>query len=229
MSIITCWSLKGGSGTTVVAAGIALAAPKGVLVDLAGELPAALGIAEPAGQGLAEWLASDAAPAAITELAVDVDVDRQISVVPRGAGDLHGAPERWTELAAWMAGDHRTFVVDAGTGVPPTALRADAHDGGVRDLLVTRPCYLSLRRIGRHAARPSGVVLLAERHRSLGARDVAHCVGAPIVAQVPIDPAIARAVDAGLLAGRVPSSLTKPLCAVRERGDARVDTAVPTP
>jgi hypothetical protein len=99
----------------------------------------------------------------------------------------------------------------------------------VRDLLVKRPCYLTLRRIGRHAARPSGVVLLAERHRSLGARDVAQCVGAPVVAQVPLDPAIARAVDAGLLAGRVPSSLTKPLRAVRERRDARVDVVTTTP
>jgi hypothetical protein len=229
MSIITCWAVKGGSGTTVVAAGLALAAPKGVLVDLAGELPAALGIAEPAGQGLAEWLASDAPPSAIIELAVDVDADRQISVVPRGAGDLPGSSERWTDLAAWMAGDRRTFVVDAGTGVPPAPLTSGAHDDGVRDLLVTRPCYLSLRRIGRHAARPSGVVLLAERHRSLGARDVAQCVGAPVVAQVPLDPAIARAVDAGLLAGRVPSSLTKPLRAVRERRDARVDVVTTTP
>ena len=65
MAIITCWALKGGSGTTVVAAGIALGGPGAVLVDLDGELPAALGIAEPAGQGLTEWLGSDAPPSAI--------------------------------------------------------------------------------------------------------------------------------------------------------------------
>jgi hypothetical protein len=225
MAIITCWALKGGSGTTVVAAGLGRAASGSVLVDLGGELPAALGLAEPAGQGLAEWIESDAPPAAVTDLGVDVDAERHISVVPRGAGDLPNVHQRWVELAAWMAGDQRTFVVDAGTGAPPAPLQGAAHDGGVRDLLVTRPCYLSLRRIGRHAVRPSGVVLVAERHRALGARDVAHCVGAPVVAEVPVDPAIARAVDAGLLAGRVPSSLTKPLRPLREHRSESVTGA----
>jgi hypothetical protein len=33
------------------------------------------------------------------------------------------------------------------------------------------------------------------------------------VAEVPYDPAIARAVDAGLLAGRLPRSIVQPLTA----------------
>ena len=70
MAIITCWALKGGSGTTVVAAGIALSEPGAVLIDLDGELPAALGIVEPAGQGITEWLTSDAPPSAIDDLAI---------------------------------------------------------------------------------------------------------------------------------------------------------------
>ncbi|MFZ2440837.1 MAG: hypothetical protein WAW51_00670, partial [Ilumatobacteraceae bacterium] len=59
-----CWSAKGGSGTTVVSAALALVLSHrrpALLVDLAGDAPAALGIAEPAGPGVADWLASPTA------------------------------------------------------------------------------------------------------------------------------------------------------------------------
>ena len=63
MPVTVCWSVKGGSGTTVVAATLALSCPTdSLLVDLDGELPAVLGLPEPAGQGVADWLASDAPP-----------------------------------------------------------------------------------------------------------------------------------------------------------------------
>jgi CO dehydrogenase nickel-insertion accessory protein CooC1 len=59
--VIVCWSLKGGSGTTVVSAALALtlaqrnsAAVR--IVDLAGDIPSALGIAEPSGEGVTNWL-----------------------------------------------------------------------------------------------------------------------------------------------------------------------------
>ena len=55
-----CWSTKGGSGTTVVAAALALSrAATGAsvrLVDFAGDLPAALGIVEPDSPGVTDWL-----------------------------------------------------------------------------------------------------------------------------------------------------------------------------
>lgn len=76
-----------------------------------------------------------------------------------------------------------------------------------RRLLVTRPCYLALRAAMRSSLRPDGIVLLDEPGRSLTARDVSECLGVPIVATVPVDPAIARTVDAGLLASRVPTML----------------------
>ncbi len=60
--MIGCWSTKGGSGTTVIAAALALSrANSGTsvrLVDACGDLPAALGIAEPSGPGLTDWLAT---------------------------------------------------------------------------------------------------------------------------------------------------------------------------
>jgi CO dehydrogenase nickel-insertion accessory protein CooC1 len=54
--MIVCWSVKGGSGTTVVASTLALVhaaqSSRGALiVDLAGDVPAVLGLAEPTGIG----------------------------------------------------------------------------------------------------------------------------------------------------------------------------------
>ena len=64
MPVTICWSAKGGSGTTVVAAALALAGrAESLLVDLDGELPAVLGLPEPADKASADWLASDAAAA----------------------------------------------------------------------------------------------------------------------------------------------------------------------
>jgi hypothetical protein len=40
---------------------------------------------------------------------------------------------------------------------------------------------------------------------------VEDCVGAPVVAEVSVDPQVARAVDAGLLATRLPRGLAREL------------------
>jgi hypothetical protein len=78
-------------------------------------------------------------------------------------------------------------------------------------LVVTRRCYLAVRRVARLATEPTGVVLVDERGRSLTRGDIEAAVGAPIVATVSFDPAIARAVDAGLLAVRLPSAIRREL------------------
>lgn len=75
---------------------------------------------------------------------------------------------------------------------------------------MTRGCYLALRRAVRHAVRSAGVVVVEEPGRALGATEVAEVVGAPVVARVPVRPAIARAVDAGVLATRLPEALAGP-------------------
>ena len=61
--LVSCWSAKGGAGTTVVAAALAdracpLVAAGAVLADLAGDAPAVLGLADPGDPGLAGWLGS---------------------------------------------------------------------------------------------------------------------------------------------------------------------------
>ncbi len=58
-------------------------------------------------------------------------------------------------------------------------------------------------------------MLVDEPGRSLTAADVARAIGAPVVAEVAVDPAIARAVDAGLLAARLPRAMVKSLQTLR--------------
>lgn len=205
MSLTVCWSAKGGSGTTVFAACLALLEPApSLLVDLAGDVPVVLGLPEPPGQGVADWLASSAPADALADLAVTVDGSTQL--VPRGTGPLDPLAPRWDELAQWCHDERRDVIVDAGLGPPPAELL-----GRGRGLLVTRACYLSLRRVTGQATRPDGIVLVTEPGRMLRAGDIACSVGAPVVAKVSIDPAVARAVDAGLLRCRVPRSLQREL------------------
>jgi MinD superfamily P-loop ATPase len=198
--ITVCWGAKGGSGTTVVAAAMAIAAAAPtLLIDLAGDVPAVLGIPEPDGPGVFDWLASDAPAARLN--ALEVLADGHADVLPRGRA-AQVPPTRWGELATWLRGERRSVVVDAGSvGEPPQAIvRAADHA-----LLVTRPCYLALRAAVRQPTRPTGVVLVEEPGRALRARDIEASLGVPVVATVLLDPAIARAVDAGLLLARLPA------------------------
>jgi hypothetical protein len=203
--MILCWAAKGGSGTTVVAASLALLTATRVpttLVDLGGDSAAVLGLAEPSGPGVAEWLASPTAGAdALARLTVPAIAG--LDLLPRGHGP---AGERWAELAAALAA-MPSAVIDAGTGEPPSELQAAA----TQSLLVVRPCFLALRRAVQMTSKPTGVVLVDEPGRSLRARDVEHAVGAPVVAEVLVDPAVARAVDSGLLASRLPLALSRQL------------------
>ena len=93
----------------------------------------------------------------------------------------------------------------------------ESEDGDtVRNVLVTRGCYLALRRaadLTKGPGRPDAVVLIAEAGRALGPDDVAACIGARVLT-VAHDPAIARSVDAGLLASRIPATYGRSLWAV---------------
>lgn len=210
--LIACWSSKGGAGTTVVAATLALLLGRAdtggaLLADLGGDAPAALGLVEPDSPGLAGWLSSGPAvpPDALTRL--EVRVDDGLALLPRGSGDLVG--ERADVLAHLLATDGRSVVADCGTDPRGAALAVAA--GATRSVLVTRPCFLALRRAVALPLRPSEVVLLTEPGRALGRGDVERAVGAPVVAEVAVDPQVARAVDAGLLATRLPRGLARDL------------------
>ena len=213
--VTLCWAAKGGSGTTVVAATLALTARRhALLVDLDGEMPAMLGLPEPDRPGVVDWLTSDAPAGHLGDLVIDIGPNA--SLLPHRLGGLEASTTsiddgRRRGLAAWLAAQRDVggvdVFVDAGTGSPHPALVAAADQA----LLVTRPCYLSLRRAVRSGVRPTGIVLVDEPGHALTPRDVEHAVGAPVVATVSYDPAVARAVDAGMLGSRLPRVICREL------------------
>jgi hypothetical protein len=211
--LITCWSAKGGSGTTVVAASLALllarSAPGGALfVDLTGDGAAVLGVPEPIGPGVGEWLAAaDGDAAGLERLAAPVD--DSLALLPRGTPGAPVGADRIAELGSNLGAGLRPVVVAAELG-------SDDVGGALAtvatvSLLVLRPCYLALRRAVAAPFRPSGVVLVREPGRALTRRDVEAVLGVPVRAEIDVDPAIARAVDAGLLTARLPRGLERAL------------------
>lgn len=190
--IILCRSVKGGSGTTVTAAALALLlAPRhrggGHLVDLQGDQPAALGIPEPDGSTMRE-------------------VTSALQLLPRPMTTT-ATDTQWLSLATELSSLSGPVVVDLGTLQPGKQL-LDVADASY---LVVRPCYLALRRatamLGNHKDEFDGVILIDEPGRALTANDVATVLRLPVVARIGLDPAVSRSVDAGLLANRVPKCI----------------------
>ncbi|MGH9118610.1 MAG: hypothetical protein ACRD0A_12275 [Acidimicrobiales bacterium] len=214
--LISCWSAKGGVGTTVVAAALAVhlarREPAGVLaLDLAGDLPIALGCPMPAGPALADWLAGpgDVPTDAIARL--EHAVSPGLSLVHRGPGPL--APARGPMLARLLASEPRPVVADCGlvdSVGEPSVGRAVA-EAASSSLLVTRPCFLAVRRAVQLDLRPTGVVLVVEDGRAITSTDIEGALNVPVVATVRMSPAVARAVDAGLLISSLPRSLQRDL------------------
>ncbi len=228
---VACWSVKGGSGTSVVAA---LAARRwaavtdagALLVDLCGDAAGLLGVPEPTTPGVADWLnvGDEVQIDALRRL--EREVAAGLFLLHRGSGPL-ARTDRADVMARELASEHRVAVVDGGclwrpggeeaggtaAGAPPDDIdvRRRIVAGAERSWLVTRACFLSLRRAARAPLQPSGVVLLVEPGRPLTAGDVEDVVGAPVVLRLDVDPSVARAVDAGLLATRVPAALDRAL------------------
>ena len=234
----TFWSVKGGSGVTVTAAlyAAALARRHGAttLVDLCGDQPAALGLPEPQGAGWHDWLATpDGSAEALDRLLLSAG-DR-LTLLPVGthpptadrvsAGRAPGPADRVPGLVAALS-ELGHVVVDAGVIDPTARGAADGLLGGAVELrgelfaqlagagrttLVLRPCYLTLRRAMKVAAHVDDIVVVSEPERALGARDVARLLGARVLADVAVDPAVARSVDAGTLLRRRHRSIHRSL------------------
>ncbi|MEW6474305.1 MAG: hypothetical protein AB1679_18795 [Actinomycetota bacterium] len=94
----------------------------------------------------------------------------------------------------------------------------DPHAARHRWLVVRGPCYVALRAALEAAWPADGVIVVSEPGRALRAADVADVLAVPVVAEVAVDPRVARAVDAGLLLDqvtRLPS--LRPLAALVRR------------
>jgi hypothetical protein len=222
--MLCLWSVKGGSGCTVTAAAVGLLGARQretLLVDLGGDLALALGAtaaecgplpAAANGWGIAGWLTAPCPPPdALARF--EQPIAESLALLPLGTPRQLSAVEpdgeRLAILARLLADDGRLVVVDL--GLAPSWWHQPLLDLAERSILVTRACYLALARAAVSELRPDAVVLVDEAGRALRASDVAESVGVPVVATVAIDPAVARAVDSGLLARRLP----RPLASLR--------------
>jgi hypothetical protein len=205
--------VKGGSGTTVVAAAVSLLLARRLpgevlLVDAGGDVPSVLGLPDLGGPGVLDWLAAPAPlePEALRRL--EVDGGAGLRVLPRGTAPVASIGVGEVERLLDAVSERTAVVVDAG---PASPLAFELAASATVSLLVLRPCYLALRRALAAPVRPSAVVVIEEPKRSLDPTDIEDVLGVPVRAVVPWDPAIARCVDAGLLGARLPGPLASAL------------------
>ena len=211
--VVCCWSAKGGAGTTVVAAALALVLASrsthgALLVDMAGDVPTVLGLPDDGATGVTDWMRSGDLVPADGLARLERVAGGGVAIVPRGVGAF--VDDRAGTLAAVLRTDFRPVVIDAGV-VDQAGAAATLAASAETSLLVSRPCFLSLRRALTAPVRPSGVVLVVEDGRALVAADVEAALGVPVCAQVSVTPQVARAVDAGVLHLRLPRSLEREL------------------
>lgn len=205
--LVVCWAVKGGVGTSVTAAGLALATasagpdPGALVVDVGGDQPALFGAAGPGGLGLAEWLHAgvDVPGDALSRL--EISAAPGVGIVPRGHGPLPS--ERSPALEEQLAAEARPVVVDLATDAG-TELGRGLIEAADRSYLVVRACPLALPGLAELPAEPTGVIVVRHRRRTVRWQDIADASGAPVVAEPEIDPAVAAAVDAGLAARSLP-------------------------
>ena len=231
--MICVWSPKGGQGLSVTVAALALThlrrqGASVAIVDLAGDQPALLGVEGSASVGVLDWLGSSASPQALGRTALDV-IDG-LTLIPRGGSpSVRPAPADAPEAARparvselWGAIDALADVVLIDAGVPAAAPNAGC-DGclgrqavlaAATNIVVLRACYLAVRRFGRLGLAADAIVFLREPWRALVAADLETSVGAPVIATVEIDPAVARANDSGTLTSRLPRCLDRQLAGV---------------
>jgi hypothetical protein len=203
-------SVKGGVGTSVTSAAVALLLSRDssrttFLVDIGGgDQPDILGL--PAiSDGLGTWLS--APDRRLSDLAVGVT--DTLRLVPTGDRPLL-AESSWMAPLALALDDLRStanVVVDAGQ------LDTTDHLDPLADrrLMVMRPCYVALRHVVTAVNRWDGLVLVRPPDRVLTTRDVASVCDMPLAAEITMTPDVSRAVDAGVLRSRLPTGLVRSL------------------
>lgn len=200
VKVITYKSHKGGQGTTVTACASALAlAQVGHRVALVSNDPDTRGaLALPAGVG--------------TELTTEVT--RGLHLLDVAALDWQQIDARALAALVGLADDPRPFdvIVTDLHDETPTAATLDAHGFTAHAVEVVTADYLALRRstMAAHAGaeRRQHVVLIVEDGRALTTADV-RSVLAPAgdLVEVKRTAAVARQIDAGVLAHRLPADL----------------------
>lgn len=210
--VIAVWSVKGGVGASSFAALLALSeaqhARQTLLVDVCGDLPALLAVEDRVdGAGVLDWCSLDE-PTSTGLTRLEVDVGPDLALLPAGEAQ-HGVNA--SALLEVLGSSSRTVIVDCGLVDDAASLPGRIVAGAAMSLLVVRRCYLNLRAAQRTTLPATGVVMMTEAGRSLGRTDIEAVTKVPVVADIAIDPTVARALDAGLLRARVPRSLLRSL------------------
>lgn len=202
---ITCiYSHKGGQGVTTIAAATAALINNRhhhtLLIDTGHDLAAVLGQREPTGPGLTDYLADTT----ITLTDITTSISEGLDLIHSGNGPRQFDTSTYVLTTGGL--DHYDHVIiDAAPDAHPWVRHANVS------VMVTRPCYLALRHANGHARRPDHVVVVNEPGRTLNFADIAAVTGRPVTAATCYDPIIARAIDAGILASRLPRSLARDL------------------
>lgn len=209
------WTAKSGSGCSVTSLALALHVARKhradvLLVDLDGDLAVAAAVSDRP-EGVTDWLAAPDAPDHALER-LELRLAPHLSLLPRGAAHAWSEP-RAEALVGLLRSESRPVIVDVSTVEPHAGsamqrLRRTLASGDP-SLLVTRPCYLAVRRAEALTVNPTGVVLVREQGRTLDRFVVAQTIGAPVVAVIDHDPAVARAVDGGVMVRRPPRPLRR--------------------
>ena len=211
-----CWSVKGGSGTTTVATALALAfaaTSSTLLVDLKGDVAAALGSETLERPGLGDWCRAYPEVAADGLSRLERSVAANLALLEPGTQSTGSCSAPASDLlVAMLATESRAVVVDC--GVADSTLSTTVAAGAGRSVLVLNPCYLSLRRANAIPLRPSGLVVVRAPWHALSDNEVGEMLGVTVLARIPLDPAIGRAVDAGLLAVGPPRLLRRAIAAL---------------
>jgi hypothetical protein len=222
-------SVKGGVGTTVLSAAVALAAcraasPPPLLVDLGGDLPTVLGAQEARTGGVAEWSRAAARPDSPARLLQPIGGagSGRLDLLRRGAGPIDAA--RLAMLGQILRTEARTVVVDVGThrDLDERGPLVSLLDAAERRVLVTGTCVAGLRRARGAPPCFDGVAVVRERHHVLRTADIAAALALPVLAHIERQPSVARAVDAGVLAARLPRAL-------RDAATSLLDERAPAP
>ena len=199
-------SPKGGTGTSVVAASLAIVSSSSsptLLVDLAGDQAAILGLPQPP-IGLSDW-ANGMTYRDFDEI-ISLCHDN-LYLAPTGTFDFETLnANAWDKLLRALSLKHSegcNIIVDLGRADIPLALRKIVDTC----YLVTRPCYLALRRAVDLETAFSGVIVVNEPDRVLTSRDVESVLKLKCVAEIPYTSEISRRVDSGLLKSRLPMTL----------------------
>jgi cellulose biosynthesis protein BcsQ len=219
--IVTGWSVKGGSGTTVIATALAgemfhgSGASRGIMVDLSGDASALLGRSSQPRAGLCDWLLADPSVDAHALGHLLDDGSPMVLREGEGRGLLTEDPflvERLQDGLRWLDQHYSGVVIDVGSATDWLAeMMCDQADVS---LLVLRPCSLSVRAAAQSKRSVAGAVLVGEGSRSLMPRDIEGLLGVPMLAHVRHSPSIAQCVDAGRFGRATPRELRRALRAV---------------